>query len=317
MESLNSPFREVPQCGGVYVYVNGVEKSAWELLKRRFTFLDTRKSDEFVPTYSGKLLLSPQDKGKIFVKGVFVSYDKELTYGYDLKNGALDRDRKMVEHYDLIGGLRGIWEKAVATRPDLFDKVLDLLDLDAKDMSGISSYGNNAQIIVDRCYAQFVERHGKDAFPVANTAECADIEHFGKKGIVCPRAQLAILQQKMGKFCDIRGRLEKETVKVYSFCDLSPSQRKVMDDAIDLAGVGYPGTDVRALVDVVEFRSMDLQGLWNNGRASVALKCLDTLPNCLRVIVHEIGHQFGSDGDKSHIATIEKANQNIIAFLWK
>lgn len=65
--------------------------------------LQLRGYGEHIDTTRGKLLLDSDLKGKVFVNGLYVSFDKDLVYGYDLKPDKieLDRDRRLIADFEL------------------------------------------------------------------------------------------------------------------------------------------------------------------------------------------------------------------------
>ena len=86
--------------------ITGITAEEYEAIKKRNLWLQTK--DEIgevfdVPGY-GRILMDASQKGKVFVKGLYVC-DKgsALTYGYDLEPHMvnLDRDRGLVDTWDL------------------------------------------------------------------------------------------------------------------------------------------------------------------------------------------------------------------------
>jgi len=184
----------------IAIEVGGISAEDWTAMKRGFLFLHGTQLGEHVTVDEGTLLLDEAHKGRVYVKGIFVAAHPDLTYGYDLADATIDRDRKMVEKYDLQYRTQRIWRQALAARPDVITAFGRLLAEDKADVQGIESY--NATNLPDAAkqavVADFQAKHGASALPVATFAESADIEHLGKRGIVCPKPLRAVLEAQLG-----------------------------------------------------------------------------------------------------------------------
>jgi len=66
------------------------------------------------------------------------------------------------------------------------------------------------------------------------------------------------------------------------------------------------------IVDVVSFRSTELEGQFKNGRILVARSMLASRRGTLAVLVHELAHRKGLDGDKGHVAEIERIYSDLV-----
>src|SRR3990167_7353259 len=172
------------------------KREEWEDFRDRFLFLGRETPDDRVMAGDhGTLLTAPRFAGKIFAKGIFVTRQPGLTYGYDLARAAVDRDRKMVDYLDLQGCTRDVLAEAVARRPDLLDPFFKLLEKFSDDVRGISSWSGTSvpKAAREKVAAKFRERYGDEAFPVADLAESREVEHLGKRGVVCSDAMRGVL----------------------------------------------------------------------------------------------------------------------------
>ncbi len=157
-----------------------------------------------------------------------------------------------------------------------------------------------------------------NAIPVLSLEESADIEHFGVRGIVVTKAQHALLKKTIGDSKAVRERLATEVVKVYSISQLTNAQRTSLYNNLDLMTNALKLTNsLLKRVDVVDFRSATLQGMAKDGRILIARKMLDDANESLTVLIHEFAHDNGSDGDKGHVATIERFWCDVVTYLRK
>lgn len=299
----------------VRVEIDGVSREDWDSMKDRFLFLDRQvATDEIVATDHGELLLSEGKRGRVFVKGIFVSYDEKLNYGYNLADADLDRDRRIIHSYDLQSRTRRIWAEAASKRPDLLGALWSLLDKDAPDIQALQW---SADMITDTTreglVEKFVERYGAGAVPVENLEQSKDVEHLGKVGIVTPASLRAVLSQQLGTVATVLESLRSEVVKTYGWHELDVFERAAMDNAIKLANHGAL-VDL-SIVDVVDFRSETLMGQFKDGRVAIAKKWLAKPSETLATLVHELAHRDGGDGDKGHVAAIERIWSAIVEAL--
>jgi len=299
----------------VAVEIQGVSVEAWQALQPSFLFLKPPAKGKMVKTSRGDLLLDPTLAGKIFVKGILVQTLPGFAWGYNLHNVEVDRDRKMVSSFDLQFALHGIWREAVQSREDLTEVYLRMLDEQSEDLKGMDSYyANNLPVSLrQRVANQFLARHGRNALPVENLGQAADIEHLGARGVVCPKALLAVLQAELGNLDTARQKLADMPSKQYSLADLTELERANLERAIRLV-TPHESVTLES-VDVCDFRRDDIQGLYRDGRKMLSKGILKDRAATLQALVHEVAHKYGADGDKGHVAKIEQIWSNILEAL--
>lgn len=292
-------------------------KEEWQSVRDRFLFLCRETENDRVETNHGTLLVAQRFQGRLYVKGIFVSHDTSLNYGYDMFHAKLDRDRKMVDSWDLQRDTACILGSSVAQRPDLLDPLFKLLEKSANDVRGINQYSTDyiPNSVSEQITAKFTARYGEDAVPVENLAESKDIEHLGKKGVVLPAGLRVLVSKNIGSLEEVKRRLSEEVKKTCSWSDLSQAEQKNLERAVELVGVVSACTIND--VDVVDFRSSSLLGQHKNGRYLLARKILADRSSSLETLVHEVAHNSGADGDKGHVAEIERMWAGIVEHLTK
>lgn len=301
----------------VQIEVGNFAEEDWNAMTDCFLFLLKPEDLEKVrvSAYHGGLMLGEKYKGKVYLKGIFVGNDPRLQYGYDLNDGEIDRDRKMVEKYDFQYKTQGIWSEALNKRPDLLNPFLTMLDQSTGDVDGIGTYtaGNLSKEIKQQVVAHFHQIHGDSAVPVETLADSKDIEHLGKKGVVAPKGLKAVLESVLGTVDQVKQNLRNEVVTTYGWSDLNATERANIERAIAMVAEQAPVS--LNDTDVVDFRDAKIQGMFKSGRYLLAKKMLGTLKDTLTVLVHEVAHQAGGDGDKGHVATIEDIWAGIVTSL--
>ncbi len=290
----------------VRVEIEGVSKEFWSEIKDNFLFLYRREVPQ-VETERGALLTSDKFKGRVYVKGIFVKADPNLQFGYNLFKVELDRDRRVLDSYDMGRETRQIWAAALAQEPDLVENFFSMLSKRSVDTEGF--YYSGAQLIpdsaLDAMAAKFTTRYGADAVPVKNIEESKDLAHFGKKGVVCPEALYNVLTRRLDTAAQVQEKLAHEVQRTYSWDELDLVEQQNLTRAIGL--VNKANTAHLAMVNVVDFSNPDLEGLNSSDGIQVARKHLVFRAKVLEILVHEHAHATtgAADGDKAHVARIE------------
>lgn len=296
----------------VRVDIIGVSAEDWKALRENYLFLYRRELKQ-VETPYGAILTGPKFKGKVFVKEILVMYDDKLQYGYNLKDAELDRDRRIIENYDRQARLNKIWGWAVSNSPvDLFDEFYGMLRDNSLDVQGLSKWNTErlsaevAKLVAER----FQKDHGADAIPVATLADSKDVEHLGARGIVAPSPLAAALAKTLGDMDTVKNKLKEEVREHLSWPDLKTKERANLERALALVA---PSAAVSLEeVDIVSFRSPTLEGQFKDGRILIARRILASRQETLAVVVHEVAHRNGIDGDKGHVAEIERIWAEIV-----
>lgn len=298
---------------GVEVQIDGLDAGAWEELKKLFIFLsDLPDSQAIRVPGRGALLLGKEYRGKVFAKGVFVSNLRDFEYGYDLNTVSLDRDRRMVDVWDVQYAAGALFKDAVARRPEaLKADVYRMLRDGAEDVRGMHYHVPKESDVMSVLKDAFVEEHGEDAVPVANTSESAKVDRAGKRGIVVAEALRKILQADMGTPEEIVQKGLKDVVETHAWSDLAEAEKETLSlAAMALDAVLEGRQEVLSRVEVVSFRDEKLQGTCDleSGTIRISRAMLVSVPAALRTLVHEEAHSISraGDGDTLHTATIEE-----------
>lgn len=299
-------------CKRVAVEIKGINKDQWVDFCRLFLRTSHLSEEHITKTPNGSFITAPDMKGRIYVKGVFVEFDPKVQYGYDLKNAKVDRDRKLVDRWDLEYEMQRIYCLAANNAEAVRSKLLSSLINQDADLKGLSTYNTDSvpEEVVTGVAAYFTARYGEDAVPVTSLAESMDMEHLGKKGIVVPAQLASVLARKVGTLEAIKAGLREEVVKTYSWSDLLDEQKANFELALSL--INRARTVSVSDIDIVDFRSKDLQGQWKDGRLLLASKVLSDVYSALLVLVHEDAHNNGGDGTKGHVATLEDTWSSIV-----
>jgi hypothetical protein len=294
--------KNTKQYNSLRIEIRGINEETWNTCKAKFLFLNKDVTGQ-TKTRFGTLIEDERLKGYIFVKGIFVEYNGEFSYGYDLKDAEIDRDRGMVSSFDLRWRTGLILNEAMDRKPTVVKKVYDLLEVGGEDVSSLSSTLNrdNLQKVVKR----FRKDHGKNSVPVVSLSESKEIGHLGKRGAVVAPALASVLSKEFGEFEEMKTRLRTKTFKPVSYGKLTKTQKVNLETSIEM--VKNAGYNISLdLINVVEYKDKGMMGQWIGGKIRLAQWVLNDLAETLEVLVHEFCHSFGTDGEKAFHAKTEE-----------
>jgi hypothetical protein len=296
----------------VRVEIQGVMQETWHSLRSRFLWLDAPASGQVVETPEGSLLLEERHKGMVYVKGVFIRQVK-IEYGYNLSHGGLNRDRDLLDHYELQWKTKDIWQHAITKRPDLVEPFFKLIESDKDDARGVNEYtASHISPEAKQALASNFKKSYGDAVPVSSLSESKELETFGRRGVVVPKAMKIILASEIDTLEKIKASAKDEITRRYAWQELSEEQQRTLTRAMSFITWARPEYTFD-MVNVVDFRDDDQRGLFAGGEINIASRELASVRDTLRVLVHEFAHFGGADGDHSHVHTSEELWADISA----
>lgn len=134
-------------------------------------------------------VLDTEQRGQVFVNGLFVCTYSPYKYGYNFKAGQLrlDRDRKLASDFDLKWLASKMW----STCPG----VMDLIESGADDVEYLAdSYVIYNSSLADEAWDRFQLVYGLNAVPVTSQAE-ADAVPTGYRAVIVPSAFSRLIRQ--------------------------------------------------------------------------------------------------------------------------
>eukprot|EP00753_Platysulcus_tardus_P018261 PLAT6801.1.p1 GENE.PLAT6801.1~~PLAT6801.1.p1 ORF type:complete len:798 (+),score=388.86 PLAT6801.1:43-2436(+) len=189
--------------GDTITRLGGLPAAKWAELRKRFLFLSPVESDACVETMDGRLLLSREHAGQLFVKGIWITNlsGDGLYSGVDLADLRLDRDRRAVMHMsDIEHRVSAMWARAIVVRPDLTERFLSLMSRpDAPvEVRHADFYLKNESKAVDHIVSAFFRRHGDSALPLLNSSDASTLRSvqskLDRKLVLCNAGLMALLQ---------------------------------------------------------------------------------------------------------------------------
>jgi hypothetical protein len=287
------------------IEVAGISELRWQTYAERFLGFCPAEASFRSETH-GELLLDPAHLKRLYVKGIYVQDIEEHACGYNFTTVSTDRDRKMVSNWDLQYYAYLIWVEAIRSSSDLAKKAYDLLASDAPDLKRFSSWASCNEVAP--LVKSFQQLHGEAALPVTSAAEAQQAEHYGMRGVFTSQALAQALRCDSTLMLETARRAHGTAIEqIYSMDLLSVREQDTLEQALHLIiapAIQHNFPDLRQCLRIVKFRSADSHGQYDNTGEklciSLARHCLLDLALTLQVLVHELAHCCGPDGDVRH-----------------
>lgn len=298
----------------VTVEIYPVYKEEWDELNRSFMFMqDDVEGKE--SAYYGKILTGEAFRNKVFAKGIFVKDMEDMKWGYDLANMTLNRDRSMVDEWDVRSNILQLLSSLYSSGGITLEDIRDLFDNNHWEAQ--SSYAWTGTTIIKDMLKKYVgEQGGKKCIVTADAGEATKAESFGWSSVRVPKSLAdafssllssdyhAEYRKEIGlsTFAEMTNELRDSVAEVYDNSALSSDEASNLTWATEvLASAG-----VTVNPSVVRFvRDGEILGLYKSGDIFIAKSMLADKVDALSILVHEYAHNFGGDGTIAHSSVIE------------
>ena len=315
--------------------------SDWEGFSRLFLSLRDFGSEDVIKTEHGDIILDADSVGMLYVKGIFVQRRSDIRHGYNFHRVDLDRDRRMVQDFDLKWQIAQMYSEAARSCPErVVQRVYRMMKDGAEDVRGFGDY-NTSPEIREAMAEQFLTDFGDESVPVGSIGESKDVEHYGCRGVVVNDTLKKMLaSSKVATPDEIKRKIGEKPVKEYSWGDLSGEEQANMnlacediDNALSMVrgdedlcrqlGVsrGFAGNDIAVLdmVGVVDFHDEHILGRANMDDRVVKLSrsVVGNRSRLIRVLIHELGHicSLSSDGAAMQTHAVEELWEVVYHYL--
>lgn len=229
-------WRKIPEAD-LIIEVSGITDDEYKMIQQKNLHLREDTVKNFNCKDIGSILLDESERGNIYVKGLFITNLDRLVYGYNFEPSVidLDRDRRMINAFDIQWQSSRLWIKAGQTSEELLNKALDLIEnneFDTSYVSNISAF--DSRKLADGVAKRFYSKYGDNAVPVTNNHDYDYIKNIEKanpiivttkiaemierSSIVSEESKIYIgsLQERFRKFLEkIEGKLTDEELNEF------------------------------------------------------------------------------------------------------
>ena len=266
----------------------------------------------------GNILIGDEAAGHLYVKGIWVCKlnGDNWTFGYDLKNVQLDRDRSIPCQYTLKRAIRSIISKSAKTGALTRDQLWELFKGESQESK---EFGQDYIDRYDGAHmevaARFREEHGEDAVPFTTPAEQSKAIQAGLKPVFVSPTLKAMLQGHVRNLDDALAERQFEVECFYSTDSLRTVERKNLEWALYM--VGSEESWVEGCVQVVDFYGENLLGRFSykDGERTIQIsrKVLRDDSQTAAVLIHEASHIYGDDGTPEHSAAMQRMSGRLLS----
>ena len=200
------------------ITVGGITEEEYKELEVKNLHLRGEEVKAFDTTEKGRILLDEDEHGNIYVEGLFVTNISGLQYGYDFSPKAisLDRDRKLVDSFNVKWSASELWCRAAEQDDKAMEMAVELVNDSAPDTAYLSNMPYYGKGLFNGVAKKFYEDNGKDAVPVTSNLEYEAVEkaEMGKPIIVTSeiaqilRSDRIDEQRKVIKITSVKEQLE-------------------------------------------------------------------------------------------------------------
>lgn len=221
------------------IEVKGITQAEYDsIVKKNLNLQDDVESYK-VPSY-GEILTDKSEKGNLYVKGLYVCNNDRISFGYNFEPSMinLDRDRKLIQSFDLLWNTSTMWKIAFNNK-FMVNEILDMINDGVEDIRYIESIGqysvSNENIesdIANAIAVKFTRKYGENAVPVTENSELSAVTN-GRPVIVNP-----IVSSYLSKATrvEILRPVKEENIadKLESF--IAKIENKLSDEELEEAG---------------------------------------------------------------------------------
>lgn len=299
----------------VEIEISPVERSEWDEIRNSFMFM--QEDAEQDSGYFGSILRGDAHRNKVFAKGIFVKQMEGMRWGYDLKDLNLNRDRSMVDEYDVRSRVANvISEQYNQGNIPLQDVIALFRDNAWEAQSGWAWAYNSVTTDIVKHLAGINAGRGRGMIFTASEEEAVKAESFGWVAVRLPKSlheaasslltsdRFVNARNEMGisTFGEMINKMRDAVEEEYAREDLESEEISNLNWAegiLSRIGVSVNATVVRFA------REDELMGLFKGGSIYIGRGVLSDKMETLGTLIHEYSHNWGGDGSLEHSQMIE------------
>ena len=155
------------------IEVSGISQDEYNEIVTKNLHLRANTIKKFQMPGRGDIILTESERGNIYVKGLYVTNIKGLEYGYDFEPSVLglDRDRKLVDSFNVSWEASILWQNASDKDNKMREKAVELIKNEALDVNYAHTISYNQHSLFNAVADDFFEEYGENAVPVVSNSE--------------------------------------------------------------------------------------------------------------------------------------------------
>ena len=213
----------------VEVEIGPVTREEWSKIQASFLFMQGVESSK--STY-GSVLTSVDHLSTVFAKGILVKKIEGMRYGYDLSQITLNRDRSMIDEYDVRSHVVNILSEQYSTGKIALDTFIDMFNQNTWE----TSYGyawQYADVIPD-IVKKLVRASGAKSVITSSNDEATRIESYGWNAIRVPKSMMEAMHQYVNSGYDNYVQFRKN-IGLTTYKELLDIMREAVGQTFDVS----------------------------------------------------------------------------------
>lgn len=327
----------------ICVTVGGISPVEWAEMRLLFAHTQTWRSmrqTQLVEMYStsrsdlkATVLYDPEQRGRIYVGGIFVSVEPSLQHGYDLPPSLfeLDRDRRSLDSWALKTCLGRVWQSVLCDLIDdgniagkEFDTIWSFVGDGTGDVAGLAeSDWGMSPLFTRGVFETFEKVHGSDAYPASSFDEEKRARALGLKAIRVPKVFYKVISKRLPTLDQKEREQERKIEQSWAIESLPAAEMELFKKA--WAMVVTAGRQVTKDLSIssrdlpepqaAKFNSSKVLGLHLDDRQVYVSRDLlqkSRWGTLVVTLLHEWGHHFVQDHGNQLLMVIEQAMEVIL-----
>lgn len=274
----------------IEIEVENVKVFEWMEVCNKLLALKPAKEE--VRTEQGAILFDQDKKGQVYVGGIFVQVIHDTEFGYDFAPGVakLDRDRRMVDRWDLEVAMARAWITAIDVKPELAKELHRLLMEGRPESHGVRYYYPDP-VLKRRSFQKLANRFrgdfGENAIPVLKQEEIDEAQSYGKRGVVVPEDLFEVIKDEMPTLNNLKREKKSAVLEWIDFDTLNPAEQECLAMVQSLARVAHPEL-ASAKVKVVLLRDKKQSALAVDEEILISREALKDTKEAIKSMVVEL-----------------------------
>lgn len=311
--------KRLTESDAVEIEIGPVERKEWEEIRNAFMFMQEEEGEVTSHKgYTGALLLDTKHRESVFAKGILVKKMEGMRWGYDLSMLTLNRDRSMVDEWDVRYQICNLLAEQHRAGTISTEDLLGLFINNSWEAQSGSTWMYSG--VVDKILLHLVSERrnpfSKGMIFTSNEDEAVKAESFGYTPIRIPRnlADAAHAYLTNGNESYVKFRKDNG-ISTYAEMiaemqdavgEVHGNLTKMESENLGWAVATLERVNVIVAPKVVTFYRPDLLGLYKGGEIFIARKVLLDRHETLGTLIHEYSHGWGGDGSIDHSRKIEE-----------
>ena len=183
------------------IEVTGITEGEYKDIVGKNLHLRSNTVSKFKMQGRGDIILNSEEACNIYVKGLFVTKINGLKFGYDFepKVLGLDRDRKLVDSFNVSWESSILWQNAADKQDDLKKEAVKLIKDQALDVAYVHTISYNNYALYNAVAGDFFDEYGDNAVPVTSNSEYDMVANSGDYKPVIVNEKTAEIIKKSSK----------------------------------------------------------------------------------------------------------------------